>query len=163
MSDNTPPAAVAKILKILKTKYGGPMIVTSDHHKYIKDKTLKCSQTITWKCKESHSQKCLGRIHTTMEYEVGGPLKKVVNANHNHLATEQETEVVEFKNNIKEEAKNNPLEKPQNIIANILQIVYLIIVFNYTLVLDQFSCKNVGYIGYFCTMLMFSWTSVLRK
>ena len=118
MSDNTPPAEVAKILKILKTKYGGPMLVTSDHHKYIKDKTLKCSQTITWKCKESHSQKCLGRIHTTMAYEVGGLLKKIVNVNHNHLATEQETEVVEFKNNIKEEAKNNPLEKPQNIIAN---------------------------------------------
>ena len=58
--------------------------------------------------------KCPARLHTDMEQN----LKKWVNPSHNHMATEQETELVEFKNNIKEDAKNNPLEKPQNILAN---------------------------------------------
>ena len=112
-ADNTQDTSKGiKILKVLKTKYGGPMIVTTDHHKYYKDKTMK--SVITWKCKESTALKCKGRIHTDLEQN----FKKVANPNHNHLVTEQETEVQEFKNNIKKDAKENPLEKPQNILAN---------------------------------------------
>ena len=48
-----------------------------------------------------------------------------------------------------------------NIIANILQTCYLIAVFNFTHAMSDDVCKVVGYLGYFFTILMFCWTSIL--
>ena len=48
-----------------------------------------------------------------------------------------------------------------NIIANILQTCYLIAVFNFTHSMSDDVCKVVGYLGYYFTILMFCWTSIL--
>ena len=97
------------IIKELKTKYGSPLLVTSDHHKFIKDKTMKSG--LTWKCKESNNGKCRARIHTDFSHV----LIKVVGT-HNHTANEEETEVIEFKNNLKADAIFNPQDRPKDIL-----------------------------------------------
>ena len=48
-----------------------------------------------------------------------------------------------------------------NIIANTLQTIYLIVVFNFTHVFNDILCKVIGIFGYFLTMSMFLWTAIL--
>ena len=48
-----------------------------------------------------------------------------------------------------------------NVLVNILQTGFLLTVFNFSHLLDSVSCRTVGYLGYFLTMAMFSWMTVL--
>ena len=48
-----------------------------------------------------------------------------------------------------------------NILVNILQTTFLLVVFNLSHLLEDLTCKIVGYLGYFLTMAMFAWMSVL--
>ena len=48
-----------------------------------------------------------------------------------------------------------------NIIVNILQTTFLLVVFNFSHWLEDQTCKVVGYLGYFLTMAMFAWMTVL--
>ena len=41
---------------VIKTKYIGPMLVTTDHHKFVKDNTPLKSWSITWNCTGTVSQ-----------------------------------------------------------------------------------------------------------
>ena len=88
---------------------GSPLLVTSDHHKFVKKKTFKSA--ITWKCKEKHITKCIAKIHTDLDYA----LIKVV-ARHNHLANKEETEIIEFKNNLMADAIFHPQDSPKVIL-----------------------------------------------
>ena len=48
-----------------------------------------------------------------------------------------------------------------NILVNILQTTFLLVVFNLSHWLEDLTCKIVGYLGYFLTMAMFAWMTVL--
>ena len=48
-----------------------------------------------------------------------------------------------------------------NILANILQTAFLLLVFNLSHWLGDLACKILGYLGYFLTMAMFAWMTVL--
>ena len=48
-----------------------------------------------------------------------------------------------------------------NILVNILHTTFLLVVFNLSHWLEELTCKIVGYLGYFLTMAMFAWMTVL--
>ena len=48
-----------------------------------------------------------------------------------------------------------------NILVNILHTTFLLVVFNFSHWLEDQTCKVVGYLGYFLTMAMFAWMTVL--
>ena len=48
-----------------------------------------------------------------------------------------------------------------NILANILQTAFLLLVFNLSHWLGDLACKILGYLGYLLTMAMFAWMTVL--
>ena len=48
-----------------------------------------------------------------------------------------------------------------NVLAIFLLTVYLLIVYDFTDVLPSFICKVFGYSGYFLTMSMFSWMTIM--
>ena len=48
----------------------------------------------------------------------------------------------------------------QNILSNILQIIFLIIVYNFSDMLSDSGCKIAGYLGYMFSIAMFLWTAI---